>query len=168
MEYFIIFVFFLVQMTIGVISYRRWTMQNSQLPVAKSQILGTVMDHYRQGTLEEYLEGIVYKKGLSLAHRNTLRQAIICAGALLLGIAFMFLVIKKLFPGSHIAFKIIITCIATTPFVFVAFAGIAQEFDDIRVMDFAKFLRDQLRQTGDGDNPERAIEDLLAKAREQR
>jgi hypothetical protein len=164
MEFVIVFLFYVVQFVIGAIVYRRWMKQNSQLQTAKSQLFESVMSRYEDGTLSTYLEEIVDTKSPLLPSRRILRPSLICAGALILGVALMYVLIKFVFPGIHVVFRVIITFISVTPFVAVAFIGIAQEVDDIRIMNFARSIRDRLTQSMNENAEKNAVEDIIANA----
>lgn len=77
----------------------------------------------------------------------------------------MYALIKIVFPGLHLVFRAIITFVAVTPFVVIAFIGIAQEVDDMRILDFARSIRERLTRSMEDQTTEQAIQDLIVSAK---
>ncbi len=162
MEYLIVALFYIVQFVIGAIAYRNWMKKNSHLVTAKAQLFDALKSHYEAGTLSDYLEGIVTRKSPLVPSRPLLRPSVICVTTMVIGVALMFVPIKLIFPGLHIAIKVIITFISVTPFIIVAFIGIAQEVDDIRIMNFARSIRDRFLSIGENEGNNQNVEEVIA------
>jgi hypothetical protein len=142
-EFVIILLFSLLQFGIAALSYVRWIRRMSLVSSFKTDFLGSVRTRLQAGTLADYLKAITEGRISVLPRRESRPWLLLTGGVMLAGIALMF-IIRLIFPGMHIALRVVVALISVTPFMALLGIAIAQETDDIKIADFVKVTNQEM------------------------
>jgi hypothetical protein len=142
-EFVIILLFSLLQFGIAALFYVRWLRRMSLVTSLKTDFLGSVRARLQAGTLAEYLQAIAEGRISVLPRRKSRPWLLLTGGVMLSGIALMF-IIRLIFPGMHIALRVVVALISVTPFMALLGIAIAQETDDIKIADFVKVTNQEM------------------------
>jgi len=141
-EYTAAFIVFLAAWIAGIAVFVHWTRHKSELTLARKAYAQFLKARLLDGTLVQQLEAMANGR-CSVHHPNRswhlyLRVVI----SMILGIGVIFVVAR--FTGAGLVIRTIVGILAILPFIYFVTVGIAEEFDDNRIISFERTTSRQL------------------------
>jgi hypothetical protein len=158
MEIVAIFTFFFSELIAGILVYAYCRRHRSGLGAAKAELTTTIKDHYRQGTLEQYIGCVASGTKSILSKKGRLTQYLCVALSGIAGACIVYFI--KQYAGAGVALRTIVGVLAMLPFIGLLAMGIAEEADENKISDFEKLTAKLLLQDIKEGNVDQRIAEL--------
>lgn len=141
-EYKAAFVVFLAVLIAGITVFVYWIRQNSELTLAKKGYIQFLKAHLLDGTLVQQLEAIADGRISVHQPKRSWQLYLQVVISMILGVGVIFLVAR--FTGAGLVIRTIVGILVILPFVYFIAVGIAEEYDDNRIISYERFTSRQL------------------------
>lgn len=142
MEYKAAFVVFLAALIAGIAVFIHWTRHKSELALARKGYAEFLKAHLLDGTLVPQLEAIANGRYSVHQPRRSWQLYLRVVISMVLGIGVIFIIAR--FTGAGLWIRTIVGIPAILPFIYFVAVGIAEEFDDNRIISFERTTSRQL------------------------
>lgn len=142
MEYGAILIVFLVQMIVGILSYKYWLRNYGAFARVKAEFVRSLEERRNNGSLDQYIEDFTSGKISISSNRKRLATLGWMFVAMVAGVAVCIVIMKFIPVGLFL--RSIIAIIAVSPFLYLVSVAVAEEADENKISGFEKAAREQL------------------------